>query len=114
MSSVSRRTMLGSLACALRAAHKGTAFALIGDRYHNSDYIRTGLGKTLGAGIGLDIDFCDETRMLNAEHLKGYKLLIILRDGMTWPDGYPDESTNAAWVNTGKTTLKSEPALPHS
>ena len=30
-------------------AEKSTAFAVIGDRYHNSDYIRTALGKNLGA-----------------------------------------------------------------
>jgi len=27
--------------------------------------------------------------MLTAETLAGYKLLIILRDGYNWPDGYP-------------------------
>lgn len=118
-SSFSRRDALRTLAAlplipAARAAHKGTAFALIGDRYHNSDYIRLSLGKTLGQGIGLDIDFCDETKMLTADHLKGYKLLLILRDGMTWPDGYGDETTNAAWVNTGKPPLKSDPPVPKS
>lgn len=75
-----------------RAVAKGTAFALIGDRYHNSDYIRTGLGKTIGRDLDLPIDFCDEVKMLTEEHLKGYRLLIILRDGMTWPGGYPDEN----------------------
>ena len=45
--------------------------------------------------MGVTIDFCDETKMLTAETLHGYKLLIILRDGMIWPDGYPDETTNA-------------------
>src|ERR1041384_1441443 len=75
-----------------------TAFALIGDRYHNSDYIRTGLGKTLGKDLGLPIDFSDEITLLRSSHLKNYKLLIILRDGMLWPDGYTDESSNAGYV----------------
>ncbi|MGY8827439.1 MAG: ThuA domain-containing protein [Candidatus Latescibacterota bacterium] len=64
------------------------AFALIGDRYHNADYIRTALGKTLVRELGLKIDFCDEVTRLNAETLSQYPLLIIFRDGMLWPDGY--------------------------
>jgi hypothetical protein len=52
--------------------------ALVGDRYHNSDYIRVSLGKTLSSGLNLHIDFCDEVKMLNAEELQGYQLLIIL------------------------------------
>jgi trehalose utilization protein len=97
-----------------RSAQKATAYALIGDRYHNSDYIRTGLSRSIGNDLDLSIDFCDETRMLTAETLHGYKLLIILRDGMIWPDGYPDETSNAAWVNTGKPKLISEPPVPPS
>src|SRR6185312_17441796 len=53
--SVTRRRALGACAIApaaligsLQARAKATAFALIGDRYHNSDYIRTGLSRTLG------------------------------------------------------------------
>jgi type 1 glutamine amidotransferase len=111
---LSRRQMLAA-ALSLRVAGartKATAFALIGDRYHNSDYIRTGLGRTIGRQLGVSIDFCDETRMLDAETLQGYKLMIMQRDGMVWPDGYPDENTNAAWVATGRPALESEPAVP--
>ncbi len=91
---------------------KGDAFALIGDRYHNSDYIRTALNRTIGEPVGITIDFCDETKRLSAETLRGYKLLIILRDGMIWPDGYPNETSNAAWVATGRPELVSEPPVP--
>ncbi len=114
----SRRFLLGALAAAVLAAtpglsaDKATAFALIGDRYHNSDYIRVGLTRTIAGGLGVSIDFCDETKRLTAETLESYKLLIILRDGMIWPDGYPDESTNAAWVATGRPKLISEPPVP--
>src|ERR1051325_9978726 len=92
-----RRTALAALAGAAlgRSAAKSTAYSLIGDRYNNSDYIRTGLNRTIGKDLGVSIDFCDETKMLTAETLGGYKLLIILRDGMIWPDGYPDETSNA-------------------
>jgi hypothetical protein len=114
-----RRTALAALAGAFaasrgRAAAKATAFALIGDRYHNSDYIRTGLTRTIARELGVPIDFCDETKMLNAETLAGYRLLIILRDGMLWPDGYPDETSNAAWVATGRPKLVSEPPVPQA
>jgi hypothetical protein len=116
--SLSRRSALGALAGAIlaprsgRSAQKSVAFGLIGDRYHNSDYIRTGLNRTIARELDVSIDFCDETRMLTAETLNGYKLLIVLRDGMIWPDGYPDENTNAAWVATGKPKLIFEPPTP--
>lgn len=69
-------------------ATKSTAFALIGDRYHNSDYIRTALGKTLVQEVGLTIDFTDNVRQLSADTLQGYQLLILFRDAMEWPNGY--------------------------
>ena len=106
---VTRRSALAALAGAAFAAQKATAFALIGDRYHNSDYVRTGLSRTITQDLGVSIDFTDETKALNAETLNGYKLLIILRDGMIWPDGYPDETSNAAWVATGKPKLTFDP-----
>ncbi len=112
--SITRRTALSALAGAglAPAAQKATGFALIGDRYHNSDYIRTALNRTIVRDLGVSVDFCDETPNLNEETLRGYKLLIILRDGMIWPDGYPDETTNAAWVNTGKPKLTFDPPTP--
>jgi len=117
---MTRRAALVSLAGAaltpslVRSARKATAFALIGDRYHNSDYIRVGLGRTIQKEMGISIDFCDETGMLNADTLAGYKLLIVLRDGMIWPDGYPDESTNAGWVATGRPSLTFDPPTPQT
>jgi hypothetical protein len=117
--STSRRSVLASIAAAslapfrVRAAKKATAFALIGDRYHNSDYIRTALTRTIAKESNVSIDFTDETSLLNAETLDGYKALIILRDGMIWPDGYGgDESTNAGWVGS-RPKLVSDPPLPH-
>jgi len=117
----SRRTALALLAgTALstrlgKAARKANAFALIGDRYHNSDYIRTGLTRTVTKQLDISIDFTDETSLLNAETLDGYKMLIVLRDGMIWPDGYGgDESTNAAWVATGRPKLVFDPPLPQT
>ena len=121
MANATRRSALAILAGAAFApfpgqgAKKATAFALIGDRYHNSDYIRIGLTRTIARQSGVSIDFTDETSLLNAETLDGYKALIVLRDGMIWPDGYGgDESSNAAWANTGKPKMISDPPLPQT
>jgi type 1 glutamine amidotransferase len=67
---------------------KATAFALIGDESHNSDYIRSALTSTLVNDAGLPIDFTDEEKMLSYENLKHYKILIIFRDGLRFPNGY--------------------------
>ena len=114
-----RRTAIAALAGAAllprtgKAAKKATAFALIGDRYHNSDYIRIGLSRTVAKELDVTIDFTDETSLLNAETLDGYKVLIVLRDGMIWPEGYGgDESSNAAWVATGRPKLVFDPPTP--
>jgi hypothetical protein len=108
MRHISRRSVLSSLGVATSLAYaegKATAFALIGDRYHNSDYIRTALSKTIGTSLGLAIDFRDEVTLLDANTLKGYSLLIMLRDGMLWPDGYLQQ--RAGWPE-----IVSEPPLP--
>jgi hypothetical protein len=111
-----RRSMLGYMAAlpaaglpAAAARKKATAFALVGDRYHNSDYIRTALGKTLVKDMGLSIDFTDEVKLLNAENLARYKLLIIFRDGMLWPDGYPEERAPASEPPVPKREQKDVP-----
>jgi hypothetical protein len=114
---ITRRSALVALAASAfvpraRSAQKSAAYGLIGDRYHNSDYIRTALNRTIQKELDVTIDFCDETRNLTAETLHGYKLLIVLRDGMLWPDGYPDETTNAGWVAGGKVPLVSDPPVP--
>ena len=115
MNAITRRSACWTLALSASslalAREKATAFALIGDRYHNSDYARVGLARNITEGLGVPVDFTDDTTMLTAETLQGYKLLIVLRDGMIWPDGYPDETTNAAWVNTGKPEMISDPPV---
>ena len=79
LANTTRRSVLAALAGAAlapfpgRAAKKAAAFALIGDRYHNSDYIRIGLTRTIAKELGVTIDFTDETSLLNAETLDGYK-----------------------------------------
>ena len=76
-----------------------TALALTGDRYHNIDYVRTALGKTLVKDLGISIDFTDELSLLTTANLKPYKLLIMLRDGMIWPSGYEGGGGRGAVVS---------------
>ncbi len=108
-----RDWLAAAVAASAQAAGKGaTALCVCGDRYHNSDYVRVSLGKTLVKEAGLSIDFSDEIDLLNAKNLSRYKLLILLRDGMTWPDGYSDNNSNAAYWSSGRPPVKSEPPVP--
>jgi type 1 glutamine amidotransferase len=71
------------------AAKSGTprALALIGDRYHNSDYIRVSLDKIFGE-LGIPVDYTTDYGSISADLLKRYNLFLVLRDGMIWPAGY--------------------------
>ncbi len=68
--------------------------ALIGDRYHNSDYIRVALTKMFG-GLGVRVDYTVDYSLLSSKLLGSYQLFLCLRDGMIWPEGYlgPDAYT---------------------
>lgn len=63
------------------------ALALIGDRYHNADYIRVALDRTL-EGLRVKVDYTINYEQLSRSLLSSYQLFICLRDGMIWPDGY--------------------------
>jgi type 1 glutamine amidotransferase len=70
------------------------ALALIGDRYHNADYIRVALTKMF-EGQGVTVDYTIDCDRISASLLKNYQLFLCLRDGMIWPEGYlgPDAYT---------------------
>lgn len=89
---------------------KSTAFALIGDRFHNSDYIRSALGKILVRELGLTIDFTDEVELLSARNLDGYRLLIIFRDAILWPNGYGPE---VQLTGSDRVPIVSDPPPPN-
>src|SRR2546421_523651 len=73
----------------LRAGQQGTprALALIGDRYHNADYIRVALERIFD-GLGVAVDYTIDYGKLSRDLLKAYKVFLCLRDGMIWPEGY--------------------------
>jgi type 1 glutamine amidotransferase len=76
------------------SGRKPRALALIGDRYHNPDYIRVSLDKIFKE-LDIPVDYTIQYDQISAGLLKNYQLLLILRDGMIWPDGYlgPDAYT---------------------
>lgn len=71
--------------------------ALIGDRYHNADYIRVALDRTLN-GLSLTVNYTIDVNQLSRAVLADYQLFLCLRDGMVWPGGYlgPDAYTSYA------------------
>jgi hypothetical protein len=89
MKSITRRsaiwTMTALSTSLAYAREKGTAFALIGDRPHNSDYIRTALNRDIVKGLGVSVDMTDDYTSLTAETLDGYKMLIVHRMATSTP-----------------------------
>jgi type 1 glutamine amidotransferase len=102
MKSFSRRRLLRGAAgagllgqAAGQAQKRPRALALIGDRYHNPDYIRVSLDR-LFREAGIPIDYTILYDQLSRDLLKNYDLFLCLRDGMIWPNGYlgPDAYTD--------------------
>jgi type 1 glutamine amidotransferase len=61
--------------------------ALIGDRYHNADYIRVALNR-LFRELSVQVDYTINYDHISARLLEPYNLFVVLRDGMIWPNGY--------------------------
>jgi len=68
--------------------------ALVGDRFHNPDYIRVSLSKAF-KDINASVDYTIEYEKLSTDLLKNYQMLVIFRDGWIWPGGYlgPDAAS---------------------
>ena len=73
---------------------KPRVLALVGDRYHNPDYIRTSLDPVFKE-LDIPIDYTIAYDKISAELLKNYQVFLTFRDGMIWPGGYlgPDASS---------------------
>jgi hypothetical protein len=73
--------------------------ALVGDRYHNSDYIRVSLDRLFGE-LDLPVDYTTNYDHLSRSLLAGYQLFVCFRDGMIWPGGYlgPDAYPYARYL----------------
>lgn len=106
-SNISRRSLLlgaaglvGGNAITTVLAQSGSRarmLALVGDRYHNPDYIRVALTKAFD-GLKISVDYTMHYEQLSRDLLKNYQLFLCLRDGMIWPGGYlgPDAYTSYA------------------
>jgi type 1 glutamine amidotransferase len=106
-SNISRRSLLRG-AAGLAAGNTITSvlaqtgsrarmLALVGDRYHNPDYIRVALTKAFD-GLKVSVDYTMHYEQLSRDLLKNYQVFLCLRDGMIWPGGYlgPDAYTSYA------------------
>jgi type 1 glutamine amidotransferase len=78
----------GALGLTSRAQpNQKRVLALIGDRYHNADYIRVALDRILD-GLNLTVDYTINYDQLSRNLLGNYQIFLCLRDGMIWPGGY--------------------------
>jgi type 1 glutamine amidotransferase len=88
--------LLGLASSRARGRGKPRALALVGDRYHNADYICVSLNRVFRE-LDIPIDYTIQYDQLSASLLKDYQLLLILRDGMIWPGGYLGPDAYAAY-----------------
>jgi Trehalose utilisation len=117
---VSRRRLLrsgtGAAAAGLLGFAKGQtsrqhsrALALIGDRYHNPDYIRVSLDRVFKE-VGVGVDYTIAYDQLSRDLLRNYDLFLCFRDGIIWPNGYlgPDAYNYEHGLENGKPEAESE------
>ena len=127
--SLSRRSIIGRLGIIGAASALGTTFfpsctrggagkagprqadvfALVGDRWHSFDYIRTALTRTLVKESGATVTFTPDPGLLTEETLAAHRLLVILSDGMTFPGGY---TSPYPFMEPEKVPIVSDPPLP--
>jgi type 1 glutamine amidotransferase len=91
------------------SSQKTDVFALVGDRFHNFDYIRTALARTLVKESEVTVTFTPDYTLLTQETLESHKLLVMLCDGLTFPGGY---TTPYVFYDPEKMKIVSDPPLP--
>jgi hypothetical protein len=90
-------------------AKKPVVLAMVGDRWHSYDYLRTAFTRTLVEEAGVSVRFTPDPTEISRENLKGFKLLLILCDGMQFPGGY---TTPYVFYDPEKMKIVSDPPLP--
>lgn len=90
-------------------SHTPRVLALVGDRFHNSDYIRTALNR-LFLELNLSVFFTINFSEIDAAHLEGYQLLVVFRDGLNWPKGYlePNDYCYSSYLENSEEWRKDE------
>jgi len=91
------------------APAKTSVLAVIGDRWHSYDYIRTAFTRTLIKEAGVSVTFVPAPSDFSAETLAGHKLLLMLCDGLSFPGGY---TTMYPFMDPEKVKIVSDPPLP--
>lgn len=91
------------------APAKTSVLAVIGDRWHSFDYIRTAFTRTLIKEAGVSATFVAAPSDFSAETLAGHKLLLMLCDGLSFPGGY---TTTYPFMDPEKVKIVSDPPLP--
>jgi type 1 glutamine amidotransferase len=96
-----------------QSSNRRPVLALIGDRYHNSDYIRVALTKMF-EGQNVSVDYTTDYDSLSADLLKNYRLFVCLRDGMIWPQGYLGPDAYTSYEQGLENSKEFPPAAPQS
>ena len=73
------------------------ALVLIADRYHESEHIEVALRKVFRAA-NVTPHFTFDAHALTAENLSRVQLLVILKDGMLWPNGTERGAKYQIWM----------------
>ncbi|PIB30412.1 hypothetical protein BFP77_04560 [Maribacter sp. 4U21] len=81
------------------SADRPLALAVIGDRYHSPVHVRNGLMTPL-ALENIPVVYLENDKALTAESLKSFDLLIFLKDGNLWPNGY--DASPVKWMTDGQ------------
>ena len=71
------------------------AVLLGGDRYHKAEEAFAGIGPVLEAA-GLQVEYTSDFTAIDQKLLADKRLLVILRDGMEWPNG--TEQAYEVWM----------------
>ena len=82
-----------------QSADRPHALALIGDRYHSPVYIRDNLIPAF-VRENIPVTFIENDQALTGEALEKVELLVFLRDGMNWPEGY--DQPHVKWMTEEK------------
>ena len=69
------------------AGSPARALALVADRYHEPARIERGLQRAFAA-VNVPLTITVDVRQLSPENLQKVQLLVMLRDGMNWPEGH--------------------------
>lgn len=90
-------------------ANKPVVLAMVGDRWHSFDYLRTAFTRTLVKEAGVSVRFTPDPGEISRDSLKGHKVLLVLCDGMQFPGGY---TTPYVFYDPEKMQIVSDPPLP--